>query len=86
MSEFSFGQKPVADNCDAIIIECIYDERPIDSQPLPRWFEAIPGAPIMDLITDPVDYNEFINTTFTGFKILAVGPNEDSVTGGSGTE
>lgn len=85
MGEFSFGQKPHADNCDEIVIQCIYDEIPADSQPLPRWFEQQPGENIFDLITDPVDYNDFMNKTFTGFQILAVGPNSDSVTGGSGS-
>ena len=31
MGEFSFGQKPHADNCDEIVIQCIYDEIPADS-------------------------------------------------------
>ena len=30
MTEFSFGGSPIADNCEAIIIDCIYDELPFD--------------------------------------------------------
>ena len=26
MDEYSFGQKPVADGCDNVEIQCIYDE------------------------------------------------------------
>jgi hypothetical protein len=30
MNEFSFGKSPIADNCDAIVIDCIIDENPFD--------------------------------------------------------
>jgi len=40
MNEFSFGKSPIADNCDAIEIDCLIDENPFDQSPLPRWFEA----------------------------------------------
>lgn len=30
MNEFSFGKSPVADNCNAIVIDCLIDENPFD--------------------------------------------------------
>lgn len=77
MGEFSFGQSPHADNCDEIVIQCILDEIPKDNQPLPRWFEQS-GGYIFDLITDPLDFDDFMNKTFTGFQVLQVGPNDAS--------
>jgi UDP-N-acetyl-D-mannosaminuronic acid transferase (WecB/TagA/CpsF family) len=64
MTEFSFGQSPIADNCPAITISCIFDEVPGEQQPLPRWFEVMGGNSIFDIVVDPVDYDKMMNHEF----------------------
>lgn len=56
MTEFSFGGTPSSDNCDEIIITCVYDEVPQDAPPLARWFEVEGGTPLFNLVVEPIDY------------------------------
>ena len=76
MTEFSFGQSPIADNCPAITIGCIYDEIPEEQQPLPRWFEVMGAESIFDIVVEPVDYDKQMNHEFDQFEVLTVAPED----------
>ncbi len=64
MTEYSFGLKPVADECNEISIQCIYDEIFDTKQPLTRWFEIESGTSIFDLTIEPALYASIVDKDF----------------------
>jgi hypothetical protein len=58
MTEFSFGQKPTSDSCDAIKIPCVYDEIIGEDMPLDRWFEVGGGTSLFSLVKIPVLFED----------------------------
>ena len=74
MTEFSFGQKPLSDSCEEIIIQCVYDEIPMEAPPLPRWFEVDGGTSLFSMVVEPVDYEEMMTKEFEPTEVIEIGP------------
>ena len=74
MTEFSFGGSPSSDTCEEIIINCVYDEIPEQTTPLPRWFEVEGGTPLFSLAIEPVPYEDMMTKEFADVEMLEVGP------------
>ena len=77
MGMFDFGMEPTSDQCEELVIECMYDEIPAESAPLPRWFEIAAGEALFNIGNEPVDYEDMITKEFKEAEITAVGPEEN---------
>ena len=64
MTEYSFGLKPTADTCDAVEIDCMYDEIFNTNQPLQRWFEVQAETPLFDITVDPKLFADMVGADF----------------------
>jgi len=76
MTAYSFGERPRADICEAVLVNCVYDEVFLGQQPLPRWFAVEGGAALFDLSVAPVVYDDLIAKDFAEFEVLPVAPEE----------
>lgn len=77
MTEFSFGQSPTSDTCDAIEIPCVYDEVLGEDMPLDKWFEVGGGTPLFSLIKTPVLFKDLKEKEFSSLETLAIAPEND---------
>lgn len=76
MRAYSFGERPHADACEEVLINCVYDEIFLGQQPLPRWFEVEGGTPLFDVSVSPVVYDDLVARDFSEFEVLPVAPEE----------
>ena len=49
MGPYSFGEKPIADNCEELAISCVYDEIFEGNNPMSRWFEVEGETSLFDI-------------------------------------
>ena len=74
MRAYSFGERPHADACLDVLVNCIYDEAFLGQQPLPRWFEVADGTPLFELSVSPVAHDDMLAKDFSEFEVLPVAP------------
>lgn len=76
MGPYSFGEKPIADTCEEIGIQCVYDEIFDSNNPMDRWFEVEAETALFDVSVDPVNYYDLMAKDFEPTEVLAVAPEE----------
>lgn len=79
VNAYVFGSSAVADRCEDITIECVYDELIGDTQALPRWFEIPALGNVFYLTESAVSDNDFFNQSFTGLLVPVVAKNAVAV-------